>query len=216
LLAAAFPERAPDHLAAWSLGRRDRALLDLRERLFGPSLEALATCPTCGARVELAFRAGDLHAPYAEDALPALAAKDAAGHAYTVRMRPLASADLLAVESAPSRVALLERCVLAAENGRGPTAFGDLPPEVVEACALHLAAGDPQAEIAFPLACPECAAAWDAPFDITDYLWSEIDAWARRALREVHLLALAYGWSEREILRLTERRRQAYLKMVTG
>ena len=46
--------------------------------------------------------------------------------------------------------------------------------------------------------------------------WAELDAWARRLLLDVHTLARAYGWSERDILQLTETRRQFYLNLIGG
>jgi hypothetical protein len=53
-----------------------------------------------------------------------------------------------------------------------------------------------------------------APFDIVSHLWTELDAWARRMLREVHALAATYGWSEAEILRMSATRRRAYLDLI--
>ncbi|HUD55174.1 MAG TPA: hypothetical protein VMR02_08095 [Terracidiphilus sp.] len=43
---------------------------------------------------------------------------------------------------------------------------------------------------------------------------TQIEARARRLLYEVHTLAAAYGWSEREILSLSAPRRALYLEMV--
>ena len=51
-------------------------------------------------------------------------------------------------------------------------------------------------------------------FDIVSFFWAEIDAWARRVLREVNVLARAYGWRESDILALSPVRRQIYLSMV--
>jgi hypothetical protein len=53
-------------------------------------------------------------------------------------------------------------------------------------------------------------------FDIASYFWDEINAWANRILREVHILASRYGWSERDILALSPWRRQFYLDMVNA
>lgn len=50
-------------------------------------------------------------------------------------------------------------------------------------------------------------------FDIGAYLWEEVDAWADRTLRDVHLLAASYGWSERDILDLSPARRGRYLEL---
>jgi hypothetical protein len=48
------------------------------------------------------------------------------------------------------------------------------------------------------------------------FFWKEINHWANRILREVHLLASTYGWSEADILALTPTRRQWYLALVDG
>ncbi len=55
LLAAAFPEIDAEEIAAWDVGRRDRALLAMRQSLFGPTLDGLANCPSCGEAVELSL-----------------------------------------------------------------------------------------------------------------------------------------------------------------
>ena len=54
--------------------------------------------------------------------------------------------------------------------------------------------------------CPACGRAADVPFAIATFLWREVDAWARRTLREVHALARAYGWSEARDPRAQRRR----------
>jgi hypothetical protein len=40
-----------------------------------------------------------------------------------------------------------------------------------------------------------------------------LTTWVRRLLREVHTLALAYGWREADILNMSARRRRFYLEM---
>jgi len=52
-------------------------------------------------------------------------------------------------------------------------------------------------------------------FDIVSFFWSEICVQAKRLLREVHILARAYGWREADILSMSAARRQLYLEMVT-
>ena len=64
------------------------------------------------------------------------------------------------------------------------------------------------------LTCPACGHAWQAPFDIATFVWRELDDWAQRTLREIHVIAGAYGWSEDEILQLSARRRQIYVEMI--
>src|SRR6266852_2658245 len=60
LLAAAYPEHAPEQLAQCSVGQRDACLLTLRERLFGAQLHSVTACPQCQQRIELAFTVADM------------------------------------------------------------------------------------------------------------------------------------------------------------
>ena len=73
---------------------------------------------------------------------------------------------------------------------------------------------DPLAETLVNLRCAECGHQWEEELDIAAWLWVEIEARARRLLFDVHTLATAYGWSEHEILSLSEPRRTLYLEMV--
>ena len=78
-----------------------------------------------------------------------------------------------------------------------------------------MAEADPQADIQLALSCPACGHQWLSTFDIVSFFWSEINAWAYRILREVHILASAYGWREADILAMSPYRRQLYLEMVS-
>ena len=50
--------------------------------------------------------------------------------------------------------------------------------------------------------------------DVPGLVWDEVDAVARRLVDEVHALASAYGWAERDILAMGAARRAAYLARV--
>jgi hypothetical protein len=53
-------------------------------------------------------------------------------------------------------------------------------------------------------------------FDVVSYLWGEIEDWAERLLRDVHSLAAAYGWSERDIVGMSALRRRLYLELANA
>jgi hypothetical protein len=196
--------------------------LALREQWFGPRFLALAACPRCGEPVELSFDAGEIRAvPEAvveEIAVEEPLALTADG--FTLRFRlpdSLAVAALPAGVDTSERVRLLLReCVLGAERGGEEVPAGELSGAAVEAVADRMAEADPQADVRLALACPACGEAWAEAFDIASYLWIEVDAWARRLLREVHRLASAYCWGEAEILAMGPLRRQAYLEMLNA
>jgi hypothetical protein len=111
--------------------------------------------------------------------------------------------------------ALLERCLLKVHRDGAETTVAALPAEVVDEIVKQMSEADPQADTRTSLNCAACGHRWDSVFDVARFLWAEIDSWAMRVLREVHSLALAYGWSEQEILRLSPWRRQFYLQCVS-
>jgi hypothetical protein len=108
---------------------------------------------------------------------------------------------------------LLRRCLLSVDDHGAALDADRLPHEVVTAVADRMAEADPQADTELRLRCEVCEHGWSALFDIPSFLWTELDAWARRALYDVHTLARAYGWTESDILRLSPRRRQHYLEL---
>lgn len=203
LLAAAWP--GYDWLRA-PIGQRDRYLFRLRTALFGDALDAVASCPSCAADLELPLRAGDLLTPPGTGDGP----RELRHGDSLVRYRLPTTLDLLSVaDAAPDRRRdlLLRRCLLEGAADE---------PAIDAAIVAGMVEADPQADTSLALACPECGHAWSAPFDIAAYLWADLEACARRLLRQVHTLAAAYGWSERDILGLSAARRRLYVDVVMG
>jgi hypothetical protein len=50
---AAFPESRRESIADWPLGRRNRALAELRCATFGRWLRGWTACEQCGEKLEL-------------------------------------------------------------------------------------------------------------------------------------------------------------------
>jgi hypothetical protein len=215
LLSVAFPEESPAALAQRSIGQRNALLLTLREWLFGSQFVSVATCPQCGERLELNFETADIRAMPPSEPAESLAL-DVAG--YVVQFRLPNSADLAMVlgyeDPVVAQRVLLERCLLSAQHAGEETSAEALPAEVVETIVETMDQADPQANIQLSLTCPACAHQWQAILDILTYVWRELDAWARRILREVHYLASVYGWSEHDILNMRPWRRQIYMEMI--
>lgn len=216
LLAAAWPELSAEERAGLRIGQRDRTLLELRRELFGDRLDLLADCPDCREPLELTLHATrllDEPAPLHQDA-----GRLQAG-LLEIEWRAPTAGDLLAIAAAPSvqeaRNALLARCVVAARDAEGAVTGDRLPAPVAERLAERLAEADPQARVELAMTCPACARPFIVLFDIVRHLWAEVEEQARTLLAEVHRLAAAHGWSEREILNLSPRRRQAYLELLT-
>ncbi len=203
------------------VGERDRRLINLRSALFGSVFSSLARCPACGEACELSFDASQITLPMPEMAAPL----EVVVNSIRTRFRAPTSGDCVAVSrlTNPERArrTLLERCVLSHENTVQDGALETEEIRVLDgvletAIAQAMAQADPQALIELTLSCPACAHGWGAIFDIASYLWRELDAWARRTLREVHKLARAYGWSESQVLALSPTRRRLYLELVNA
>ena len=197
--------------AELSIGRRDASLFRLRERFFGPRLSNIADCPSCGERVEwsgdlreLVVDGGGKEERFMLHAEP-----------YVVSFRLPNSYDLLKAsvyKENPDR--LLLDCILEVKKGDVQCDAAVVPEEVLGLLDRRMEEEDPQADISMLLRCAGCSHEWEMSFDICSYLWMEIDDWARRVLREVALLAAAFGWSESDILRMSPRRRRLYLEMI--
>ncbi|MFF9479720.1 hypothetical protein [Streptomyces sp. NPDC014733] len=218
---AARPGEPADALLSAPLGERAADLFALRRALFGDRMEVTLDCAVaeCGTALEFELDAGELTA--ARPVPPEGGLRVAEGE-WSVRFRLPGPADLAAVAAArppDERHAgqlLAARCVLAAHwAGRRATAedLARLPEPVLKRFAEAAEEADPGAELTLQVACAECGAPTAAELDIAAYLWTELDAWARDLLLDVHLLASAYGWSEPEILALSPLRRRYYLEL---
>jgi len=198
-----------------ALGERDRRLLELRAYLFGTQLANVATCPRCGETVEFTCDTRNLlsgavaHGAGNQTAEAVRVAHDE----HEVWFRRLTSEDLLALPEAAADpwAWLFAHSVLRATRSDDAVEAAALPADVQEAVVGAMAAADPLADIELSLACPSCGDSWQAGLDIASYLMTEIDAWARRLLADVHTLARRYGWSEVTILGMSARRRELYL-----
>lgn len=209
LALAAAPGRAPDEVARLPLGRRDALLLELHAALAGPVLEATARCPACDEHAEFAVHAAELLERGAAGTTPVPV--EVAGLVLAWRSpdsRDVAEAAATGDAAAAERV-LLERCVTSASGL-------DLPPEARESLARAMAEADPLAEVLVEVACPGCGQGFVADLDVAGFVWAELRTRARRLLREVDVLARAYGWSEADVLALDDRRRAAYLELAGG
>ena len=215
LLALAAPAVSSEKLAGYGIGQRDRELLGLRERIFGSRMTGTAQCPACGQEIELDFSVSDVCAPAASDA----------GQMHTIQIgeydlhfRLPTCGDLATLATNGSadglKPTLLQNCVAEARRNGETIAPNTLPEEMTAALSLRMAELDPQGDIELSLTCPKCSRAWESPLDIASYFWSELHAWAGRILREVHALAAAYGWREKDILAMNPWRRQAYLELI--
>lgn len=217
-LLAAVGESATE-MPHWPAGRRDRRLFELRRLLFGERVAAGARCTACGAAVALQFGVSELlDAAECDGEWQTL---EAAGVSIDWRLPNCGDLIELAELAAHSDAGAadfgaewLRTRLLTARRGDVPVSADELPADAAAAICAAMAQADPIADVRLAIDCPECKATSEVLFDAGGFLWSELDAWARRELSDVHELARAYGWSQDEVFSLAQVRRQYYLELI--
>ncbi|WP_010584690.1 hypothetical protein [Schlesneria paludicola] len=205
-----------EELLDWPLGLRDGWLLTLRAWTLGPTLMAAGQCGSsrCQKAVEVEIAIQTLLEAWPKDwkALQGILAH--AGGSWTLRaVNSRDVAEVSAKGSSPED--LLRRCVV--EGGD----FHDLMTESSRTAFLAEAERvldrlDPLSNIELELTCPDCQTIWSEPLNVVEFFWEEIAAAAKTVARDIHDLAIAYGWTEREIFGLSPARRTIYLSLIRG
>lgn len=219
--------RAEALLRAWpdsgepapTLGERNARLIELHACLFGREIELLSHCPACQAVAQFSADCQALSARM-RPGLATAPPHRLQAHGHTVEFRLPGSADIAQACAPQGEHNFMQRllgcCVLACTHEGQSIALARLPESVLDALSQEMEALDPGASVSFALDCPQCAARWQAPLDVGEMLWRKVRAAAERVLLDIDALARAYGWTEREVLRLSPLRRAAYLQMVTA
>ena len=223
LLAVACPEYSRQRVDSLTLGERDALLAEVRARTFGRDLASVMTCPACRVLVEVSVDVRSIF-PGMTQVAPSegtsreplvIAAGDFVVQAALPALRDI-EAIVTSATPAEGLHRLWRRCILRAERRGEPCEVDDLPEDMRALIDSRMAEADPQGTVHLSLHCPGCDHRWPVLFDVLAYFWSEIQMGARRLLREIHVLASAYGWRESEILTLSAARRRAYLELVGG
>jgi hypothetical protein len=208
-----------------ALGDRELLLLHILRLTFGNRIPCTLKCPACMEFMDFELHADQLLLPDTASAeqshQEAFVADDAL---WQVRFRVPRASDVEAAiaggrSTAEAAVTVLRQCVeeVCRDTGGGghKRAVPDRwPAELDTQIAARLAEIDPQAEIVLQLDCPACGNHFSTIFDTADYLFRELEAREGQLFYDVHRLAIAYHWSEEDILRMTLRKRKQYLKLV--
>lgn len=215
MLAVAVPDLLGEQLDDLSLGDRDAWVLELRCGTFGDELAARVRCPNC---------AGTLSAriPHAHVALQALCSApheacvvrvtdgDVSVEARTPDGAALAAAACCA-DVAAARASLVSSCVSALRDG-APLDPLELDDALLRRVGEAIVEAEPQVEVRVPMSCAACGHEWAPVLDVVHFFWRELSASSVALLDEVHQLAIGYGWSEEQVLRLSPRRRRQYVE----
>lgn len=197
---------------------RDLALVDLRRRTLGRTLELVLTCPSCSAPHDVELDLDRLTAPP-----PAPPEVTVAHEGRQARVRLPTAADQARVVAAAAgdvaagRDELLALTLVELDGQPGPFTRADaaaLEPGLRAAIDAAIEDTLPDVDLALTAPCPSCGGAIDEPVNLGALVLAELRDRSAHLLHEVHVLAREYHWSERQILRLPVPKRRAYLAMI--
>jgi hypothetical protein len=180
-----------DALDLETLGQRNQRLLRLAGRFGSGRLEGVATCSACTTDNEFTIPVDELLA------IPPPSATSTMVAGMTLRLPRMV--DLLADDPTP----LLARCT-----------DGALSVEAAQAAGTALDALDPAASVVLEITCAHCSLGFLADVDIAGFVEVVVDRVATVLLRDIDVIASAYGWSEYAIAALPSQRRRAYVAMI--
>ncbi len=205
-----------------TVGDRDALILQLRRLAFGNRLDCLLSCCACGERLDLELTVDELLLPPIPDRQEWYETTLQTQEDFCrVRFRlptgadQEAAAELATRDASAAEALLLQRCVAEVKKSDGQSKPFEAWPDTVRLeIPLQMAQLDPQAELEFRLHCPACRQSFSTLLDPAAFLIEELAARSRNLYREIHMLALHYHWSERELLSLTPSKRWLYLGLL--
>lgn len=222
------------------VGSCARLALRAHRAAFGPRLQGVVACGSCGVRLELEIELPDAEVTAPETITsrrvepshtgPERVAPDTDGPgaeppggtdgssvrtgAFVVRAPSLRDlAEVAGVAPADACTTLISRCVRYADGAAvRPEKLTPEEVAVVDAVAARLAG---LATLAVRTTCTECGEHLRVAIDAGALLWEQVEGAAPLLLSQVATLAAAFGWSEHDVLAMTHARRASYLMQAT-
>jgi hypothetical protein len=195
------------------VGVRIATLLGLAaatDRRQGLTTEQRCPQPGCGASLEITLSPDDLDPGPSIDRIT-VPLPD--GHLATVR--PPTGADQ---RTWGRRAYASRREAIAAITGTlvidGRVSGDDEP--ALAAIATTLAEHDPLVDFMVSCVCPTCGETGEIAIDLEALALRRLAATRRALIEDVHAIAAAYGWTEREVLAIPPERRASYRALIDG
>lgn len=196
----------PADLADLAVCDRDRLLAAIHRATFGDRIETRAPCDACGVPFELAFSLDALEADLAARAAETPPDPDGVRRLPDGRRFRLPTlADERAITGLAPDLAvrtLTARCLLDGE------------PDDPSATLTAIERAGPLLDLELSAACPACQVERPVHFDIQSFFLTALLREVPGLAREVHRIAVAYGWSLTEILDLPRTQRRIYVELI--
>jgi hypothetical protein len=200
---------ATEDIGRWSIEKRDKALFNLRKKIFGSLFLNMCTCPSCGSALEWSFDLDRLNIDTSMDAEHESTGYLVSGD-YKLNYRLPMVSDLR--EKDPGR--MLQNCIHNASFKNAAVPIETIGDDTMAQLRMEIEKHCPVSGISFEFKCGACKHAWEEPFDIASYFSKEINNWAKTILREVSVIASAFSWPEDTIVNMGQKKRNYYLSLI--
>ncbi|TXE07844.1 hypothetical protein ES711_10455 [Gelidibacter salicanalis] len=210
---ASLALNATDHsnIVDWSIEKRDIALFHVRKKLFGNQFDNISHCPKCNQMVEWDFNFEQVGIPSLYD-IPDNIEILIDSHDDILMIRLPNSDDLFTNDASQ----IIRNCMINLKDLQSQTFHQNIPDDIINQINDKFDTICQASNITYHLNCVECSHEWQVNFDIVAYLWKEIDHWAKSLLDEIYVLAKTFGWSESDIINMSENRRNHYLNLLNS
>ena len=213
LLSVGGKAAAPEQAAALTIADRQWLMLNLAFTLQGGGSWLTGHCGDCGKPFDLRFdHPEQLPVKTAGEGFP-FVELDLGEDRLRLRLPNGADQERIAgLDANEVPASLLSGCLLSVNGGAVPAGYVDtLDTDALQKIEEALDEASPHVETAFDIVCPECG----QPQHMEINPYSPFAVRHQTSLfQEVHMLASAYHWSEREILSLSRERRRLYLSLI--
>lgn len=187
---------------------RDYLLAEIYKYTYGAGIESSLNCSACGEKYELSFLLDDLvtHSGNRTNKITADQEGFFCGEAGERFRLPTGEDEIAVMGAAPeeAETIMFNRCV---------TQTGSVQKNEIMEMMENLG---PVLTTDIVVNCPECGTPQSVQFDMQQYLLTKIKNGRRKLAAEVHSIALAYGWSHKEILDLPITMRHTYAGFINN
>jgi hypothetical protein len=201
----------------WTLNRRLQGLLAVTIATRGTHLDVTVNCatPGCGVPMDIPL---ELHVFQTGDDPLEVCCRVEASHELRLRLPMGADQrrwlyELRPAQDTPDYTDMVRALVVALDEAP-PALDWRMPAAWLAAIETALEEADPLTSLELHTQCPHCGGAIAIPFDLEAELLHLLANEQPRVLDEVHRLAVAYHWSEPEIMALPVARRRQYLQRI--
>lgn len=197
-----------EEIKSFSIEQKEQYLLEIRRLLFGRKFLSIANCPSCSEMIEWEMNYSDFLNVNKKVDLKKRYICNVLG--YVIHYRLPNEKDISLYE----KNQILKNCVFLVKKNNKEIKVDNVPSALWDKLEIEMEKSSPLSSSTINLSCPKCENKWQLYFSIIDFLWTELDQWAKRFLYDVSILARAYGWSESEIINMNPIRRSYYRNLL--